>query len=115
MNSISSDLMDLINRMLQPNPVTRINISEIKRHPWFVKNMPSYLNSNCFLNERESDLVSEVIASKLQEFKISLNLDSGDNKTANLNKKQREFCVAYIKYLEYDQVVRESTKKKNST
>jgi serine/threonine protein kinase len=39
-NYISPDVNDLINRMLQPNPVKRITMNEIKDHPWFLKNLP---------------------------------------------------------------------------
>ncbi len=42
-NFISADVQDLINRMLQPNPVKRMTISEIKAHPWYKKNLPLYL------------------------------------------------------------------------
>jgi serine/threonine protein kinase len=31
---LSDDAKDLINRMLQPDPVKRINIKDIKEHPW---------------------------------------------------------------------------------
>ena len=40
---ISSEVKDLINRMLQPNPVKRISIKEIKNHPWYKKNLPLYI------------------------------------------------------------------------
>ena len=42
-NYISSEVKDLINRMLQPNPVKRISMREIKDHPWYLKNLPKYL------------------------------------------------------------------------
>lgn len=42
-NFISSDVQDLINRMLQPNPVKRITMREIKEHPWYLKDLPQYL------------------------------------------------------------------------
>lgn len=42
-NYISSEVRDLINRMLQPNPVKRILMKEIKEHPWYLKNLPKYL------------------------------------------------------------------------
>jgi 5'-AMP-activated protein kinase catalytic alpha subunit len=42
-NYISSEVKDLINRMLQPNPVKRISMREIKDHPWYLKNLPRYL------------------------------------------------------------------------
>jgi serine/threonine protein kinase len=33
--SLSPEIKHLIIRMLDPNPATRINISEIKQHDWF--------------------------------------------------------------------------------
>jgi serine/threonine protein kinase len=32
---IKGDVRDLISSMLQVNPVKRITIPEIKKHPWF--------------------------------------------------------------------------------
>lgn len=40
---ISADVLDLICRILQPNPVRRITLPELKKHPWFVKDLPFYL------------------------------------------------------------------------
>lgn len=45
-NFFSDEAKDLINRMLQPNPLRRITIKEIKQHPWYLKDLPHYL-SNC--------------------------------------------------------------------
>ena len=42
---LSEPAKDLINRMLQPHPLKRITIAEIKKHPWFSLNAPLYLNS----------------------------------------------------------------------
>mmetsp|Transcript_18068 Transcript_18068/g.13111 ORF Transcript_18068/g.13111 Transcript_18068/m.13111 type:complete len:88 (+) Transcript_18068:608-871(+) len=42
-NFVTPVAKDLINRMLQPNPLKRITIKEIKRHPWYLKNLPWYL------------------------------------------------------------------------
>uniref|UniRef100_M4AC05 calcium/calmodulin-dependent protein kinase n=1 Tax=Xiphophorus maculatus TaxID=8083 RepID=M4AC05_XIPMA len=41
--SISSELRDLIERMLDKNPATRITIPEIKLHPWVTENGSSPL------------------------------------------------------------------------
>lgn len=38
---LSSEFMDLITRMLQPNPNDRLNIKEIKEHPWYKGSVPS--------------------------------------------------------------------------
>lgn len=42
-NYVSPDVKDLINRMLQPNPVKRITMKEIKEHIWYLKDLPLYL------------------------------------------------------------------------
>lgn len=34
-NFISIELQDLINRMLQPNPIKRYKMKEIREHDWF--------------------------------------------------------------------------------
>ncbi len=48
-NFISPDAKDLINRLLQPLPLKRIRLSEIKDHPWFKVNVPKYLD--CMLTQ----------------------------------------------------------------
>lgn len=40
---ISSGAANLIRRMLQVHPVHRIAIPEIRQDPWFLKNLPAYL------------------------------------------------------------------------
>ncbi|KAI9719094.1 MAG: hypothetical protein M1812_003724 [Candelaria pacifica] len=42
-NFLSSGAIDLIRRMLMVDPVRRISVQEIRQHPWFVKNLPEYL------------------------------------------------------------------------
>ena len=57
--SIPRDAKDLIQRMLQTNPVKRIKLSEIKRHRWFVQDLPPYLQQisrTPIKNENEVDL-----------------------------------------------------------
>jgi 5'-AMP-activated protein kinase catalytic alpha subunit len=34
---------DLIERMLNPDPVARINLSQVKEHPWYLLDLPSYI------------------------------------------------------------------------
>ena len=42
-NYISEDVKDLINKMLQPLPIKRIKLNEIKDHNWFKVKIPVYL------------------------------------------------------------------------
>jgi len=41
-------LKDLIERMMHPNPQKRINIKEIKNHPWYLGNIKNFLVYNFF-------------------------------------------------------------------
>merc|ERR1719433_709421 len=40
---LSRHAMDLIPKMLTVNPVERITIPEIRKHPWFLVDLPTYL------------------------------------------------------------------------
>ncbi|KAK3117774.1 Protein kinase [Teratosphaeriaceae sp. CCFEE 6253] len=40
---LSSGAVRLIRKMLQVNPVNRISVPEIRQDPWFVKDLPEYL------------------------------------------------------------------------
>lgn len=40
---LSDSSKDLISKMLVTDPLKRINISEIRRHPWFLQDLPRYL------------------------------------------------------------------------
>ncbi|KAK8948566.1 Serine/threonine-protein kinase SAPK6 [Platanthera zijinensis] len=40
---VSQDCKQLLSRIFVPNPIKRITISEIKKHPWFLKNLPREL------------------------------------------------------------------------
>ncbi|KAI9806735.1 MAG: hypothetical protein M1825_006192 [Sarcosagium campestre] len=42
-NYLSSGAVNLIRKMLVVNPVHRITVQEIRQDPWFVKNLPEYL------------------------------------------------------------------------
>jgi 5'-AMP-activated protein kinase catalytic alpha subunit len=44
-NYISPMAKDLINQLLQPLPLKRIKLHEIKQHEWFNINIPVYLES----------------------------------------------------------------------
>ena len=52
---LSEPAKDLINRMLQPHPLKRITIAEIKKHPWFSLNAPLYLNSLTLHSKSEQE------------------------------------------------------------
>lgn len=38
---LSSGCKDLLRMLLQPNPLKRISIAEVKQHPWFLQGIPA--------------------------------------------------------------------------
>lgn len=40
---VSSDVQELLRRMLQPNPSQRMTLQQVATHPWFTTNLPSDL------------------------------------------------------------------------
>ena len=42
-SQFSDDSKDLIQRMLNPDPIARITIKQIKQHPWYLINVPLHL------------------------------------------------------------------------
>ena len=70
-NFISDEVKDLINRMLQPNPVKRITMKEIKEHPWYLKDLPEYLGDIQYLSPKKLAEVDMDIIKKL--FTVFLN------------------------------------------
>lgn len=68
-NYISRDVRDLINRMLQPNPVKRIKLHEIQQHSWYCENLPAYLKElQNAQGKQEQKLDLEIVK---QLFKVS--------------------------------------------
>lgn len=45
--SLSSECKDLIRRIFVVNPGMRINLDQIKTHPWFIRNLPIELQVRC--------------------------------------------------------------------
>jgi len=40
-------VQDLLARIFVANPVDRISLTQIKQHPWFLKNLPIELAVSC--------------------------------------------------------------------
>ncbi|KAJ3439719.1 non-specific serine/threonine protein kinase [Anaeramoeba flamelloides] len=65
---VSSEALDLITRLLDPNPLERLTIEEIYEHPWFKVEVPNYItlwhNSNTeelkFISEPISEVVTQL-------------------------------------------------------
>lgn len=72
-NNISHAVQDLINRMLQPNPVKRITLHEIQEHQWYQKDLPDYLQyiSKQQMNSKNNQIDRQIVQ---ELFKLNLNI-----------------------------------------
>jgi carbon catabolite-derepressing protein kinase len=70
-NYVSRDLRDLINRMLQPNPIKRIKLKEIQQHRWFVENLPAYLKELSNVSFKRENAVDVEIVHQLYKVRAS--------------------------------------------
>lgn len=73
---ISDEVKDLINKMLQPNPVKRISMKEIKQHPWYLQDLPEYLKELSMLvhhkanDDVDMEIVHKIMSVSLKQFRI---------------------------------------------
>jgi 5'-AMP-activated protein kinase catalytic alpha subunit len=74
----SYQVKDIINRMLQPNSLKRISISEIIEHPWFQSGMQKYISLKTIHPKIYINLagIDEQILDEL--FRLKLNLKHED-------------------------------------
>ena len=94
---LGEDAKDLISKMLKVNPLERISILEIKRHPWFMSTDQTNFVLKDYTNKDESHKVNELVFGKLLDcdgfdFK---GLDSSEIKEAIRLKKNHSFVVGY--------------------
>ncbi|KAJ3433132.1 non-specific serine/threonine protein kinase [Anaeramoeba flamelloides] len=59
---VSSEALDLITRLLDPNPLERLTIEEIYEHPWFKVEVPNYITLWHTSNTEELKFISEPIS-----------------------------------------------------
>lgn len=110
---VSADARDLITKMLNVDPVARISIGDIRKHPFFSKNLPDYLLPLPDVSKLDVELIDMTIVKKLKEkLRVSqeriltaLRLDEEHNE---LTKEQRSIRVAY--QLMMDQILFQNTK-----
>ena len=105
---LSGESADLIGRMLNPDPVNRISLSQILKHPWFCINIPNHLTFQ--LNCMDHELVSLTEAKNKSITKVDQEIfnkcianprlvnkyfDEEKLKKRLQQKKQDAFCVCY--------------------
>lgn len=105
----SPTVKDLINRMLNPDPIARITIPQIKKHPWFLIDLPLHLmvQESVINKENEINCIAMYKAEKsyciiddeiihqclaLHQFK---GVDPEELKRRILERKIDQFTVCY--------------------
>lgn len=88
---LSDRSKDLISKMLVTNPLKRISIEEIRRHPWFLEDLPRYLampiRVGSHLEHIDEQVLSDVVSrTQLPKEKIVKALRKG---------RRNHYTVAY--------------------
>ncbi|KAL3321312.1 protein kinase, AMP-activated, alpha 2 catalytic subunit [Cichlidogyrus casuarinus] len=88
---LSSNVKDLLRRMLAVDPIKRITIDEIKKHPWFLVDLPAHL----FPQERDED-TSIIDKEAVFEVSKAYGIPERDVYAALIDKDPNDhLCVAY--------------------
>ncbi|THD23573.1 5'-AMP-activated protein kinase catalytic subunit alpha-2 [Fasciola hepatica] len=89
--SLSTEVRDLLRRMITVDPIKRATIEEIRRHPWFVEDLPNHL----FPQERDED-ASIIDKEAVFEVCQACNVSEREVFAALLNNDPSDqLCVAY--------------------
>ncbi|KAK6120447.1 hypothetical protein DH2020_045811 [Rehmannia glutinosa] len=109
-NHLSESARDLISRILVVDPMQRISIPEIRRHPWFQKHLPLYIAipSPCVFNRREKvdidtlkDMVRmgfdvrEVVASIQNHLQNEENMDHVQTYIQSVSHGQNNWTLGF--------------------
>ncbi|KAL9651558.1 hypothetical protein ABK040_001503 [Willaertia magna] len=104
---VSQDAKDLIQKILVVDPVQRATISDIRKHPWFVKDLPDYLKippSN-FGHAGESIVIDESVLKeallKITDKKVIPREEFEEASRDIKNGKMNRATVAYYLILDH--------------
>jgi len=93
---LSQPVQDLINKMLQPNPVKRITLQEIQEHTWYQKKLPDYLHfiTKNQINNKNAQIDQQIVQ---ELFSLNLNITKTFDEVCQdiLNKRNTDYCGAY--------------------
>nr|CDS33501.1 long chain fatty acid coenzyme A ligase 5 [Hymenolepis microstoma] len=88
---LGASVRDLLKKMLTVDPIKRISIDDIRRHPWFVIDLPSHL----FPQERDED-ASIIDKEAVYEVCQACNVTEREVFAALIaNDPSDQLCVAY--------------------
>jgi len=94
---MSDDIKDLISRMLVVDPLQRITIPEIRRHRWFVDNLPLYLSVTPDQIMSQFRLIDQDV---LMEVVMKIGFDRQDLLQALQKQDRNQMTVAYYLILD---------------
>lgn len=89
----SDPVKDLISRMLKPDPIARITINQIKKHPWFqINNETKFYNR---ITSKSYEVIDEEIMTKCLRFPLAQNLSIDQLREKIINRKSDPLVVCY--------------------
>ena len=88
---------DLVHRMLQPDPMKRINFSMIKKHPWLSDTTPLYTQMNLASARAGFDgKIDEEIFQKLAQMDYNFrNFKEEQIRESILKRRSLSFVIGY--------------------
>lgn len=89
--NMSKGANDLIARIFVVDPVNRISVPEIRRHPWFQEHIPLYIASTAIDSLYDTTKVDEEVVREM----VKMGFDIHEVVRSLLNHLQNEIMVTY--------------------
>lgn len=108
-NHVSKGARDLINKMLVVDPIKRITVAEIRKHSWFLDNLPSYLALSAEEQIEKTQTIDDEVLNAVAQMgfnkdKVKAALTMGPelltNKSMAHHVESRQMAVVYHLFLD---------------
>jgi len=94
--NLNPDVKHLISRMLQVNPMKRITIAEVRRHPWFVIDLPEYIATPASAPAIHTDTIdAPVLDPEILAKMVDLGFNPDETTSSVAERKMTKETVAY--------------------
>jgi len=94
--NLNPDVKHLISRMLQVNPMKRITIAEVRRHPWFVIDFPEYIATPASAPAIHTDTIdAPVLDPEILAKMVDLGFNPDETTSSVAERKMTKETVAY--------------------